>query len=186
MDESCPNSSHNRIWGSHSLQMNESCPTYERVMSHIYMRPWVMSQLSPQSHMRESFLTKEWVMSHTWMSHVPYMYQFLSHVPTLPTIGSTGWRTPKRCLVFVGRFPQNSPVISGSFAERDPQLKAFYTSSPSSRGLSICALSRTQQICPIVCKYVCGSKFVHGVYLCMCSCMCSCMQKRLGEIEKQS
>jgi len=27
-------------------------------------------------------------------------------------------------------FPQNSPIMSGSFAERDPQHKASYTSSP--------------------------------------------------------
>ena len=45
--------------------MNESCPTYEWVMSHIWM--------SHIPHMNESCPTHEWVMSHIWMSHVPHM-----------------------------------------------------------------------------------------------------------------
>ena len=31
-------------------------------------------------------------------------------------------------VAFIGHFPQKSPTISGSFAERDLQLKAFYAS----------------------------------------------------------
>jgi len=45
--------------------MNESCHTYEWVMSHIWM--------SHVTHMNESCHTYEWVMSHIWMMHVTYI-----------------------------------------------------------------------------------------------------------------
>ena len=45
--------------------MNESCHTYEWVMSHIW--------ISHVTHMNESCHTYEWVMSHIWMSRVTRM-----------------------------------------------------------------------------------------------------------------
>jgi len=50
---------------SHVSHMHESCLTYEWVVSHIWM--------SHVSHMNESCLTYEWVMSHICMSHVLHM-----------------------------------------------------------------------------------------------------------------
>jgi len=47
---------------SHVTHMNESCHTYEWVMSHIWM--------SHVTHMNESCHTYEWVMSPMWMSYV--------------------------------------------------------------------------------------------------------------------
>ena len=72
---------------SHVTHMNESCHTYEWVMSHIWM--------SHVTHMTESCLTHtqvsarfiRWVMCNTRMSHVP-------HVVTescLTHIEATGW-----------------------------------------------------------------------------------------------
>jgi len=51
--------------GNHVTRMNESCHTYERVMSHVWM--------SHVTRMNESCQTYERVMSHVWMSHVTRM-----------------------------------------------------------------------------------------------------------------
>jgi len=50
---------------SHVTHMNESCHTYERVMSHVWMRH--------VTRMNESCRTYEWDMSHIWTSHVAHM-----------------------------------------------------------------------------------------------------------------
>jgi len=42
----------------------------------------------------------------------------------------TGWCRVIGCLVFIGHFPQKSPIIRGSFAKNDRQLEASCGSSP--------------------------------------------------------
>jgi len=53
------------IWIGHVTHVDESCHTYEWVISHIRM--------SHVTHINESCHTYEWVMSHIWMSHVKHM-----------------------------------------------------------------------------------------------------------------
>ena len=40
------------------------------------------------------------------------------------TIVGTEWRRVIGCLIFIGRCPQKGPIISGSLAKNDLQLKA--------------------------------------------------------------
>ena len=75
------------------------------------------------------------VYTYTHMSYA--LPKYIVSITGIRTSDTTGRRGPIGCLIFRGHFPQKSPVISGSFAKRDFQLKAFYAFSPSCKHLLI-------------------------------------------------
>jgi len=83
----------NLIWISHHIShINESCLTYQWVMSHISM--------SHVSHINESCLTYQWVMSHIWISHVSHINEScLTYQWVKPDV----WRSPLSVFLFVVR-----------------------------------------------------------------------------------
>ena len=60
MDESC-HAWDWVTWSSHVTQVNQSCPTYERVIA--------LMEVSHVAHMDVSWHTYEWVMAHVWMRY---------------------------------------------------------------------------------------------------------------------
>jgi len=75
------------------------------------------------------------------------------------------------CLIFVGSFRQKSPMINGSFAERDLQLKESYAFSPP----GIRKLRRLRDINLYVCARIHTCMYIWiEKYESVCVCVCVC------------
>jgi len=81
------------------------------VMMHVYTMRYIYAHIHAHTYVHTHTCTH--MHAHTYMHHV-----------------HTEWQRPIECLIFISYFLQNSPVISGSFAKRNLQLKVSYASLP--------------------------------------------------------
>jgi len=91
-------------------------------------------------------------------THRTYLSSSSKCIASSPT--HIWWRRVIGCLISIGHFPQQSPIISGSFAKNDLQLRASYGSSPSSTCVCLCLC-----LCLFLLLCLC---------LCLCQCLCQC------------
>ena len=163
-------------WTSHVTDMNESCHTYEWVMSHIWMRHATLTNL-PVANVSESRGRHEWVCcKHEWvMSHICLRHVALSNFPHVDRIVMS--HIYKRIgMVHIRALTLSKALTLSTFAFTHPRP------APKKRPmLEYCYLLPLRVVNwqntgwvkgPVV---VCRSTIMLGTPVCVCVCICVCV-----------
>jgi len=106
--------------------MNGSCVTWMGRVSHEWVTPpqsrMVMTGPFQTAHLKK----KPWL----WPFRIPIYIPMTISSYIFSGTGCTEWRGCVGYLMLRGHLPPKSPMICGSFAKRDLQLKASYASLP--------------------------------------------------------
>jgi len=103
---------------------------YIYIHTHIYIYIYVCTYIYIYIYISIYTYTYTQIYIHTLYTHIHTGFHPDTHTHLhQKDIVNTGWRRCIGCLIITGHFPQKSPIISGSLAKRDLQLKAFLASS---------------------------------------------------------
>jgi len=100
-------------------------PTATHTLQHAHSNTHTAPHTPQHSHRNTHTATRALQHTHCNMHNM----HTATHSKARPD-ATTGWPRHIKFAIFTGQFPQKSPIISGSFAEKDLQLQVSNASSP--------------------------------------------------------